>query len=64
MGMSVYMLCILWFCDILITCVSLAGLALHLRLGERASEIDIVRILRSAEESVCFSLHFWAYLPS
>ena len=39
-----------------------AGLALRPRSGERASEIDIVRILRGTEESVCFSFRFIAFI--
>ena len=63
--MSVYALRILRFCDVTITPLARAwpaGLALRLRSGERASEIDIVRILRGAEKSVCFSFRYLAFI--
>ena len=52
-------------CDVTITPLARAwpaGLALCPRSGERPSEIDIVRILRGAEESVCFSFLYRAFI--
>ena len=54
-GTSEYALRILRFCDVAITPLARvwpAGLSLRPRSGKKASEIDIVRILRGAEESV------------
>ena len=65
MRISVYALCILQLCDIVITplaCAWPVGLALHPRLGEKASEINIARILRGAKESVCFSFQYLAFI--
>ena len=56
MGTSVYTLRILQFCDVVITPLARAwpaSLALHPRSDERASEIDIARILSGIEESIC-----------
>ena len=70
MGDSVYVLHVLRFCDIEITPLTRArpaGVVLCQRSGERASEIDITKILSSTEVSVGFSfryLHFCAGLPS
>ena len=65
MGTSVYVLRILQFCDVAIKPLVRAwpaGLALRPRSGERASEIDTVRILRGVSLFLLsiFSLHFWA----
>ena len=64
-GTLVYTLRILRFCDVVIMPLARAwpaGLALHPRLDERLSEIDIARILRGAEESVCFSFRYLAFI--
>ena len=62
---SVYVLCVLWFCDIEITPLTRAwpaGVALCPQLGERASKIDITRILSSAEALVCFSFRYLVFI--
>ena len=65
MGTSVYALRVLWFCDVGITPLTRAwpaDVALHPRSGERASEIDIARILNGAEVSVCFSFRYLIFI--
>ena len=61
MGMFVYTLHALQFCDVGMmpfTRAWSAGVALHLRSGERASEIDVARILSGAEDSVHYNCNF------
>ena len=55
MGVSVYALRTLRFCNVTITPLAhawMAGLALRLRLGERASKINIMRILSCRSQFV------------
>ena len=61
MGTSVYALRVLWFCDVGITALAVPDWQCP-RSGERASEIDIARILSSAEVSVCFSFRYLVFI--
>ena len=60
-----YALRILRFCDVGTTPLArtwLADVGLHPRSGERASEIDIARILSDTEESICFSFRYLVFI--
>ena len=62
MGTSVYALRVLLFCDVGITPLTHAWLALHPWSGKRASKIDIARMLSSAKASVCFSFRYLVFI--